>query len=136
MDLRFDRRLTRTAGIDKTRNIKGDAFGVSPFSLDGPMHQESLLEKLRSEVDKCLWKDLIPHAARGHVVIVDPYLDFLEVAVAIAEDASPKVSEWMQAGQLGRSTDDHLKLWNEMPDKAFQMVVVAPYVLVQEILAS
>jgi hypothetical protein len=91
-----------------------------------------LRTRLNAETGKLVWPELERHFARGVVIKVDPSLDLIEVAVAVAEDDKHKVEAWMNSGEVAHPDMDDVKLWVEhQPD--FWAVVVAPWVLVQEV---
>jgi len=65
------------------------------------------------------------------LVIVDPQLDLLEVAVAVARDHGEQVQQWMAARQLRRATAAEVEVWREEIGERFTVVIVQPYVLAQ-----
>jgi len=92
---------------------------------------EVLRAKLNGETAKAGWTEMQRHHARGVVIHVSGELDLIEVAVAMARDDGVSVSRWMQAGQMGKVTDEQAGDWLAR-DPALWSVVVAPWVLVQE----
>ena len=92
---------------------------------------EILRAKLNGETAKVAWAELQRHHARGVVVRVAGELDLIEVALAMAQDNGALVGKWMQAGQLGKVSDEQAQDWLTR-DPALWSVVVAPWVLVQE----
>lgn len=90
-----------------------------------------LRTRLNAETGKLVWPELERHFARGVVIRVDPSLDLIDVAVAVAEDDKVKVEAWMNAGMVSHPSLEDAREWVErQPD--FWAVVVAPWVLVQE----
>jgi hypothetical protein len=71
------------------------------------------------------------HHARGVVVSVAGELDLIDVAVAMAQDDGARVGQWMQAGLLGKVSDEQAQDWLKRGPELWS-VVVAPWVLVQE----
>jgi hypothetical protein len=47
---------------------------------------DDLRARLAEEIHRVDWKPLAPHAKRGGLVLVDPELDLLDVALAVARD--------------------------------------------------
>ncbi|NWG39804.1 MAG: DUF2288 domain-containing protein [Hydrogenophilaceae bacterium] len=92
---------------------------------------EILRAKLNGETAKVAWAELQRHHARGVVVRVAGKLDLLDVAVAMAQDNSRLIGAWMQAGEVGKVSDDKARDWLAR-DPDLWSVVVAPWVLVQE----
>ena len=78
------------------------------------------------------WLELQRHFARGVVLVAEPTLDFLDVATALANDDVESTGAWMREGRLHRATDDDARRWVEA-QATFRSVVVAPWVLVQEL---
>ena len=90
-----------------------------------------LRAKLNGETAKASWAEMQRNHARGVVLHVAGALDLIEVAVAMAQDNGTAVGRWMQAGQLGKVSDEQARDWLAR-DPALWSVVVAPWVLVQE----
>ena len=78
------------------------------------------------------WPELQRHFARGMVLVAEPTLDFLDVATALANDDVESAGAWMREGLLHRATDDDARWWVEA-QATFRAVVVAPWVLVEEL---
>ena len=93
---------------------------------------EEMKEKLNAETGKLVWQELEKHYARGVVVKVSSDLDLVEVAVCFAEDNKDPIEKWLTSGELERAMEDDARRWGE-EDPLFWAVVVAPWVLVQEI---
>jgi len=87
---------------------------------------------LNLEIGKLGWDELERHFARGVVVIVSDQLELIEVATRFAEDKKDEVENWMHANQITRANDEHAKIWNNS-NPVFRAIVVAPWVLVQEV---
>lgn len=88
--------------------------------------------KLNLESGKLSWQEMQRHFARGAVVRVAQELDLIEVAAAVAGNATDSFSNWLAAGQVGRATETEAKDWCKR-NPLFWAVVVAPWVLVQEL---
>lgn len=92
---------------------------------------EDLRTQLAEQLHRVDWKPLAPHADRGGLLLVDPQLDLLDVAVAVALDDGDRVQEWMAAQQLTRPTPTQSETWAQETGERFAVVIVQPYVLVQ-----
>ena len=66
------------------------------------------------------------------MVKVAAELDLVEVAAAMAEDDKAKFTHWLQTGQVARADTADAIHWHETQAE-FWAIVVAPWVLVQEI---
>ena len=91
-----------------------------------------LKTRLNRETSKLRWTELQRHYAGGNVVAVDPMLDLIAVAVAIARDDTASVGEWMADGRLARVGDFEAAAWLQA-DVEMWAVVVKPWVLVQRV---
>lgn len=96
------------------------------------MSSIDLIQKLASETGEITWPELQRHFARGVLVRVSAPLDLLEAAAALADNEVSRVDEWMGQGLLGKATDTQASDWSEH-SRRFRAVVVAPWVLVQEL---
>jgi len=92
---------------------------------------EELRKHLANEVHRVDWRPLSPHAKRGGLVLVDPRLDIVEVALAVAQDDSARVQQWMQSQQLARPSDEQMESWRDETEERFTVIIVQPYVLAQ-----
>lgn len=97
--------------------------------------KQELKQKLNLETAKITWPELQRFFARGVLIIVSQDADLLEVATAVSHDEKHNIQNLIAAGQLLRATDEHAKAW-QASDPLFWAVVVAPWVLVQEIKAG
>ena len=93
---------------------------------------EQIKQHLNLETGKLAWPELSRHFARGVVIVVDPQLDLIEVAAKMVIDDKDSVENWLNTELLVRADDSHAQDWQNN-DTAFWSVVVAPWVLVQEI---
>ena len=89
------------------------------------MDERPLRERLAEDAGRVDRADLEAHAQRGGLVLVDPALDLLDVAEAIAEDRGDEVAAWISAGQLTRPP------FEDLTAETYEMVIVQPYVLAQ-----
>ncbi|MCW8887703.1 MAG: DUF2288 domain-containing protein [Gammaproteobacteria bacterium] len=96
------------------------------------LNNDELLQKLNGETAKLSWKELEPHFARGVVVRVDSSLDLVQVAMSFSRDDRDKVETLMNSGSIATASDSDAINWTEC-QPSFWAVVVAPWVLIQEI---
>jgi len=87
---------------------------------------------LADSVEQAKWEWLEPHLKRDALILVSPNLDLVEVGVAIAQDETSLVKQWIETGQLQKPSSNQLSLWHSQPSKSFKALIVQPYVLVQE----
>ncbi|NVO00255.1 MAG: DUF2288 domain-containing protein [Geobacteraceae bacterium] len=92
-----------------------------------------LKEELALNVDEAEWSWLKPHLDRDALITVSSVLDLAEAGERIAANDSHTVSAWINASRVGKPTDDEITKWNADPQKKFLILIVSPYVLIQEI---
>ena len=93
--------------------------------------RDELRAHLENEVHRVDWQPLAAHAKRGGLILVDPRLGLVDVAVAVATDDSESVREWMDAQQLTKPTEAQISAWRQESEDRFTIVIVQPYVLAQ-----
>ena len=92
-----------------------------------------LKERLEKDVADISWQDLQPHAKRDAVIVVTQELDLPEVAVAIAEDNTTSVQDWIAQQSIAKPSAEQLTDWNQTPQKQFTALIVQPFVVVKEV---
>jgi hypothetical protein len=93
----------------------------------------SLKEKLEQDVADISWKELQPHAKRDAIIVIKDELDLAEVAVAIAEDNTASVQNWIGTQSIAKPSSQELTEWNQTPEKQFAALIVQPFVVVKEV---
>jgi len=91
-----------------------------------------LKTQLTEQLASIEWNLLIPHAQRDAVIVVKEQLDLLDVGVAVAEDDSTSVQNWISQKLVYKPSSQDLSTWNNEPHKQFMTLIVQPFVLVQE----
>lgn len=97
---------------------------------DSENETELLRAKLNGETSRLPWRELQRFFAGGNMIVVQDGLDLVDVALRIAQDDKAAVSAWLEAGCLGRASEEHARAWSE-EDADLWAVVVKPFVLVQ-----
>ena len=87
---------------------------------------------LNAQTGRIGWPELARHFARGVVIDVSPDEDLLAIAEALVRDQADEIDRLHKSGRLHRATDHDAMRWEE-ENKQFWAVVVAPWVLVQEL---
>lgn len=93
---------------------------------------EELRAHLHGETSKLPWSELEKHFARGVLFKVEKGLDILDVAIVIARDDKDSLKKWLDDGKVASVDSDDAKIWHET-SVSLWTVVVAPFILVQEI---
>ncbi|ARU89319.1 DUF2288 domain-containing protein [Pseudomonas sp. M30-35] len=91
----------------------------------------TLYAKLLGQTAPIAWQELQPYFAKGALLWVEADQDLIEVAQAMVENDSAKVSSWLSGGHVTNMTDEQAQSVVAR-DPQLWAVVVAPWVLVQE----
>lgn len=91
-------------------------------------------EELALTIDESEWGWLKPHNERGAIILVSIHLDLADVAYRVASDDSTAIGAWISDGCIGKPTEDQIALWEADRSKKFSMIIISPYVLIQELL--
>jgi hypothetical protein len=94
---------------------------------------KALKEKLNQETARINWEELQRYYASGTVVAVKPGCDLIDVACHFANDNKLEVESLMKLGTVFQPTDIKVRDWHDR-QAAHWAVVIAPWILVQEIL--
>ena len=89
--------------------------------------EELLREKVEAD-----WASLRAHLERGGLINVDKGLDLVEVALKVTEDDTAAIGEWISSGALTKPSIEQIAQWDADKQKCFSMVIVSPYILIQE----
>ncbi len=93
----------------------------------------AMVESFKRDLAEVNWRELKIHLQRDSIIIVAAELDLIEVAVAVADDDKTRVEIWIAENQLVKPTVEQLENWEQEPGHRFQMLIVQPFILVQEI---
>ena len=91
-----------------------------------------LRAKLNLETAQLQWPELERHFARGDVIRVSIGTDLIDAALLIAENNATTVQAWLADGSIARAEMSDAEDWHAR-QPMFWTVVVAPWVLVQEV---
>lgn len=89
-------------------------------------------ESFKRDLAEVSWRELRVHLQRDGVILVSRDLDLIETAVAVADDDAGKVETWIAADQIGKPGKEQLDAWEKEQDKAFRMLIVQPFILIQD----
>jgi hypothetical protein len=89
-------------------------------------------EDLALTIDETEWSWLRTHLERGGLILVNDSLDLAEAALKVAEDDTEAIEQWISDGKIGKPAETQIGHWNEEKQKKFAMLIVRPYVLIQE----
>ncbi|WP_017906127.1 DUF2288 domain-containing protein [Pseudomonas asplenii] len=91
----------------------------------------TLYAKLLGETASIRWEELQPFFARGALLWVEPSLDLVAAAEAMAENQAGKVADWLAGGALAKVSESRAQDLFER-DPSLWAVVVSPWVMIQE----
>lgn len=89
-------------------------------------------EEIALSIDEAEWDWLRAHLERGGLILVDDRLDLVDAALKVANDDTETIEQWVIAGHIGKPTDTQIKNWDAERHKKFAMLIVSPFVLIQE----
>ncbi len=89
-------------------------------------------EELALEMIEAEWNSLRAHLERGGLIVVAAELDLIDVALKVAGDDAAAIGSWISAGQLAKPSAPQINQWDADKLKCFRMLIVSPYVLIQE----
>jgi|SRR6185369_6870358 len=102
------------------------------------MHRERFFqmtvtkEELLLAIDETEWSWLRPHLEQGGLILVSDSLDLAEAALKVAADDVATIEQWISDGKIGKPSETQILHWNGEKQKKFAMLIVSPYVLIQE----
>ena len=83
-------------------------------------------------VDLVPWHWLRPHHQRDALWVVAAGLDLDAVGAALTHDDAATVRAWLADGSLCKPNQEQLDRWESTPLHPLSMLIVQPFVLVQE----
>ena len=92
-----------------------------------------MVESFKRDLAEVSWRELKIHLKRDAIIIVAAELDLIDVGVAVADDEKASVETWIASNQLNKPTEKQLESWEQASEKRFQMLIVQPFILVQDI---
>ena len=97
------------------------------------VYVQDLQAELAGRMGEAEWDWLMPHAERDALVLVASDLDLVDVAVAIANDESGTVQQWIEQSLIKKPSRTQITDWSKSPSKRFNALILQPYVLIQDV---
>jgi hypothetical protein len=97
------------------------------------MNDGTTLEELKSQIETAKWEWLKPHMERDAIIVVSGDLVLVDVAFKVVQNDTQVIEAWIAEGLIAKPDLARLQTWDAEPDKSFQMLIVQPYVLIQEL---
>ncbi len=89
-------------------------------------------EELALSISEAEWSWLRVHMERGGVILVDDSLDLADTALKVANDNTEIIQQLVNEGKIGKPNLSQLRTWDADKHKRFAMLIVSPFVLIQE----
>ena len=90
-----------------------------------------LITRLNGETAKIEWHELQKHYASGSVIAVAARFDLIKVAIALHQDDTAQIKQWLAEDSIQQVTDSQAQQWYDQ-NTAVWALVIPPFVLVQE----
>jgi hypothetical protein len=103
--------------------------------MQSPEDTNELIARLNGETAKIEWHQLQKHYATGSVVAVDKGFDLIKVAIALNQDDTEQVKQWLAEGKMSDMSNQQAQSWYDQNSLVWALVL-PPFVLVQEVKAS
>jgi|TARA_B110000037_G_C16917482_1_gene422935 hypothetical protein len=93
-----------------------------------------LAAKLRTEVSKVGWAPLVKHHKREALWLINETVSIVDVGVALAENDSKSISDWLKRGLMRKPEDIEVEAWEAAPlSQHFEFLILQPFVIAAEI---
>ncbi len=91
------------------------------------------IENFKRDLAEVCWRELKIHLKRDALITVAAELDIITVAEAVAADDKECVAAWIEGERLGKPSREQLTCWEKTQEKPFRMLIVQPFILIQEV---
>jgi len=89
-------------------------------------------EELALAISEAEWCWLRAHLERGGLILVDDSLDLADTALQVAIDNTDTIQGLINEGKLAKPNLAQIRSWDANDHKRFSMLIVSPFVLIQE----
>lgn len=89
-------------------------------------------EELALSIDEAPWDLLRAHLERGGLIVAARELDLAEAGKKLADDDAAAIGGWIESGKLTKPSAGQIAAWDAASGKTFNMLIISPYVLIQE----
>ena len=90
-----------------------------------------LITRLNGETAKIEWHELQKHYASGSVIAVAADFDLIKVAIALHQDDTAQIKQWLVEELVVEVSDSQAQRWYDQNTSVWTLVI-PPFVLVQE----
>ena len=99
--------------------------------MSGPEETGELIARLNGETAKIEWHQLQKHYASGSVIAVAAGFDLIKVAIALHQDDTAQIKQWLVEELVVEVSDSQAQRWYDQNTSVWALVI-PPFVLVQE----
>lgn len=92
---------------------------------------ENIHDKINRETARIHWSELATFFASGNLISISQGTDLIDVAMAMTQDDTTKIEQWMNEGKVSNASDEQAIKWQQ-DNTEFWAVVIKPWILVQE----
>jgi len=100
--------------------------------MSEPTDHQELITRLNSETAKIDWHELQKHYALGNVLAVAEGGDLIQVAIALHQDNSAQIQQWLDEKVVLEVSDQQALAWYESNTTVWALVI-PPFILVQAV---
>ena len=100
--------------------------------MSEPTDNQELIARLNSETAKINWHELQKHYALGNVLAVAEGGDLIQVAIALHQDNSAQIQQWLDEKVVLEVSDQQALAWYESNTTVWALVI-PPFILVQAV---
>jgi len=116
--------------LSNTQNLHRAFFGCRNVRQESEVIPKR--EELALSISEAEWSWLRVHMERGGVILVDDSLDLADTAMKVANDNTEIIQQLVNEGKIGKPNLSQLRMWDADKNKRFAMLIVSPFVLIQE----
>jgi len=100
--------------------------------MSEPTDNQELIARLNGETAKIDWHELQKHYALGNVLAVAEGGDLIQVAIALHQDNSAQIQQWLDEKVVLEVSDQQALAWYESNTTVWALVI-PPFILVQAV---
>src|SRR5512133_1002345 len=89
-------------------------------------------DELALSVDEIEWSCLRAHLLRGGLILIEDSLNLVETAATMARNDTATIEKLITMGKICKPSENQIQTWDCDKLKKFNMLIVSPYVLIQE----
>lgn len=88
---------------------------------------------LKDEIDTAPWDWLRAHLMQDSIIIIDSKLVLHEIAEKMVKNDTVYIEHLINNQLISKPSAQQISLWNSTPDILFSILIIRPYILIQEV---